>query len=89
MRLFEKLLKILDILRQNMDSSEPLEPLLTPEKLDLSESEWHLVMRRLGDLGYITGVKDVESLGKLRKVCLVRPEITLSGLEYLEGWENK
>ena len=85
MEQFKQIYRILSILRKAMDSEEWVRKLLSPEELGISLPMWSRLMAMLLKDGYITGGGAWESFDvSYPKVKLVRPEITLKGLEYLE-----
>ena len=85
MEQFKQLYRILSTLHKAMDFAEWDSELLSPEALDISLPMWSRLMAMLLKEGYITGGEAWESFDvSYTKVKLVRPEITLKGLEYLE-----
>ena len=85
MEQFKQIYKILSILHKAMDLEEWDSKLLSPESLGISLPMWSRLMAMLLKEGYITGGEVWESFDvSYPKVKLVRPEITLKGLEYLE-----
>lgn len=85
MEQFKQIYRILSILRKAMDLEEWDSNLLSPEALGISLPMWSRLMAMLLKEGYITGREEwgASDVG-YPKVKLVRPEITLKGLEYLE-----
>lgn len=82
---FKKIYEILKILEKSMDLEEFDKENLSKERLGLSEARWCRIMAMLVDGGYIEGVKIWSSMGsEYPRAFLIRPEITLKGLEYLE-----
>ena len=85
MEQFKQIYRILSILHKAMDLEEWDSKLLSPESLGISHPMWSRLMAMLLKEGYITGGESWESFDvSYPKVKLVRPEITLKGLEYLE-----
>ena len=85
MEQFKQIYRILSILRKAMDLEEWDSKLLSPEALGISLPMWSRLMAMLLKEGYITGGEAWKSFDvSYPKVKLVRPEITLKGLEYLE-----
>ena len=85
MEQFKQIYRILSILHKAMDLEEWDSELLSPEALGISLPMWSRLMAMLLKEGYITGGESWESFDvSYPKVKLVRPEITLKGLEYLE-----
>lgn len=81
---FKIIYKILKILERSMDVEEFDNKLLSPESLNISEPRWCRIMSMLVDERYITGVSTWNSQDcPYVEVALVRPCITLKGLEYL------
>ena len=82
---FRIIYKILRILQKSMDLEEFDKENLSAEQLMLSKPHWCRLMAILVNEGFITGVHVWKSFDcNHPKVLLVRPEITLKGLEYLE-----
>lgn len=85
MEQFKQIYRILSILHKAMDLEEWDSNLLSPEVLGISLPMWSRLMAMLLKEGYITGGEAWKSFDvSYPKVKLVRPEITLKGLEYLE-----
>ena len=85
MEQFKQIYRILSILHKAMDLEEWDSELLSPEALGISLPMWSRLMAMLLKEGYITGGEAWKSFDvSYPKVKLVRPEITLKGLEYLE-----
>ena len=85
MEQFKQIYRILSILHKAMDLEEWDSKLLSPEELGISLPMWSRIMAMLLKEGYITGGESWESFDVCYpKVKLMRPEITLKGLEYLE-----
>lgn len=82
---FSVIYKILKILKDTMDLEEFDNELLSPEELRLSVPKWSRIMVLMVHEGCVTGVEVWNSMScRYPRVSLVRPEITLKGLEYLE-----
>ncbi|MCO7122034.1 YjcQ family protein [Ihubacter massiliensis] len=82
---FKKIYEILQILEKSMDLQEFDKESLSKERLELSEARWCRIMAMLVDEGYIEGVQTWKSMdSEYPRICVVRPEITLKGLQYLE-----
>lgn len=85
MQEFKQIYKILNILKASLDVEEFDKDLLSSQSLGLSEARWARIMALLLNNGYITGVEVWNAFNvSYPRVCIVRPEITLKGLEYLE-----
>lgn len=81
---FKIIYRILRIMEKSMDFEEFDNENLSYVGLGLTEVRWCRLMALLVNEGYITGVKTWYSLDQsYPRVELVRPEITLKGLEYL------
>ncbi len=76
---FSVIYKILKILKDTMDYEEFDNELLSPEAIKLSVPKWSRIMALIVKEGYVTGISCMYP-----RVKLIRPEITLKGLEYLE-----
>lgn len=82
---FRMIYKILRILQRAMDLEEFNPKELSAEALGLSVPKWSRLIAMLLKEGYITGGQIWNSMGcAYPRVSLVRPELTLKGLEYLE-----
>ena len=82
---FKSIYKILSILHKSMDFEDWDKKLLSHESLNLSLPKWSRIMSMLLKEGYISGGELLESFGDYyTRIKLIRPEITLKGLEYLE-----
>lgn len=85
MEQFKQIYRILSILHKAMDLEEWDSKLLSPEALGISLPMWSRLMAMLLKEGYITGREEWGTFDVgYPKVKLMRPEITLKGLEYLE-----
>lgn len=77
--------KILKILKSSMDLEEFDINTINYESLKLSEPRWARIMKMLVDNEYITGVTISNTFEQsYPKVHIIRPEITLKGIEYLQ-----
>ena len=82
---FKIIYKILKILEKSMDIEEFDKASIAKERFDLTEPKWCRIMALLVSEGYVTGIQVWNSMDcAYPRVVLVRPEITLKGLEYLE-----
>lgn len=81
---FKIIYRILKILEKSMELEEFDNGTISAESLDIPFPLWCRIMKMMVDNGYITGV-DVRNTFDCNypKATLVRPEITLKGLEYL------
>ena len=85
MKDFRTIYAILKVLADAMDAGEVDLRLLDPERLGVSENRRNALLAMLVDEGYIEGVHAPRYADrKDRPVYLMRPSITLKGLEYLE-----
>lgn len=85
MEQFKQIYRILSILRKAMDLEEWDSKLLSPEARGVSLPMWSRLMAMLLKEGCITGREEWGTFDVgYPKVKLMRPEITLKGLEYLE-----
>lgn len=81
---FKIIYKILKILESAMSLEEFDKSLISAESLGLSLPLWSKIMKMLVDNNYITGIKVWNSFDcDYPRVAVIRPEITLKGLEYL------
>ena len=68
-----------------MDLEEFDKDLISKERLELSEARWCRIMALLVEEGYVKGIDVWNSFEcSYPRVCVIRPEITLKGREYLE-----
>lgn len=85
---FKVIYKILKILERSMDIEEFDKASIARDRFDLTEPKWCRIIALLVSEGYVTGIEVWNSADcGYPRVALIRPEITLKGLEYLE--ENK
>lgn len=81
---FKIIYKILKILESAMSLEEFDKSLISAEKLNLSIPLWSRIIKMLVDNGYVTGIEVWNSFDcDYPRVSVIRPEITLKGLEYL------
>lgn len=83
---FKAIYKILKALRDAMDDGEDIDlSALDPERLGISQNRRDALLAMLVDEGYVTGVYAPQYRDRPnRTVHLMRPAITLSGLQYLQ-----
>ena len=82
---FTQIYRILQILKKAMDVEEFEKELISSEAINVNYPKWCRLMAMLANNGYVSGVSVWNSLDcQYPKIELVRPEITLKGLEYLE-----
>lgn len=82
---FRMIYKILKILEKSMAAEEFDKNLISDKTLELPYPHWCRLMEMLVNEGYITGVEVRYAMDCSHvKAALVRPSITLKGLEYLE-----
>ena len=81
---FKFIYRILKILEKSMDLEEFDMELIGYKELDISKLRWSRIVSMLKEQEYIQGIDVWYSLDQdYPRVKLVRPEITLNGLEYL------
>jgi hypothetical protein len=82
---FKVIYKILKNLEKSMDLEEFDKSLIGYQEMNLTEPRWNRIIAMMVNNGLISGV-DVRNTFDCDypKVTLIRPEITLKGLEYLE-----
>ena len=84
---FKIIYKILHILEASMDLEQFDKSSIGHERLGISEARWARIIAMMIKNGYVEGIEVWNSIDSdYPRVCLVRPEITLKGLEYL--YEN-
>lgn len=82
---FKIIYKILKTIEKSMDYEEFDNNSISPEVLGISEQRWELFINELVEDGYIAGVVLVPIMGsRTKKVKLVKPYLTLKGMEFLE-----
>lgn len=84
MEQFKIIYKILKILCTSMEYEEFDNTWISAEALGVSVSMWESIMKMLVDNDYIEGVIATEEMYSNFGIKLIRPRITLKGLEYLE-----
>ena len=81
---FKYIYRILKILEKSMDLEEFDPELIGYKELDIIKPRWSRIVSMLKEQEYIQGIDVWYSLDQdYPRVKLVRPEITLNGLEYL------
>ena len=81
---FKYIYRILKILEKYMDLEEFDPELIGYKELDIIKPRWSRIVSMLKEQEYIQGIDVWYSLDQdYPRVKLVRPEITLKGLEYL------
>ncbi len=82
---FKVIYKILKMLENSMDLEEFDQTAISRERLGLSEPRWSRIMAMLVMEGYIRGIEVWNAMDcDYPRIGVVRPEITIKGLEYLE-----
>lgn len=82
---FKIIYKILKIIEKSMDLEEFDRNSISRERLELSEPRYNRIMALLVKEGYLTGIEVWNAMDcNYPRICIVRPEITIKGLEYLE-----
>ena len=81
---FKLIYKILCHLEQSMDYSEFDNDAFTAMRYKITEERWHKILKMLTVNGYIEGVAIHQSADGDIVVSGGHPEITLTGLEYLQ-----
>ena len=82
---FRIIYKILKTLQESMDYESFENTQIEPEELHISEPKWSRIMAMLVNEGYVTGIQVWNSMSQsYPRVKVMRPELTLKGLEYLE-----
>lgn len=82
---FTIIYRILKILKDTMDLEKFDNNMLSAESLKILIPKWSRIMALMVQEGYITGIDVWNSMDcRYPRVGMVRPEITLKGLEYLE-----
>lgn len=85
MESFNIIYKILKILEKSMSLEEFDNECISAEVLRIPYPLWCRILKILADNEYITGIEVWNAMEcNYPKVALVRPEITLQGLEYLQ-----
>jgi len=81
---FKTIYKILKILEKSMNVEEFDNEQLSAEALNIDLPYWSRIMTLLVNEGYVTGVYSTMYMNSTYpQVKLIRPEITIKGLEYL------
>ena len=81
---FKIIYRVLKILEKAMELEEFDKNLISAESLNITFPLWCRLMKMMVDSGYVTGI-DIRNTFDCNypKATLIRPEITLKGLEYL------
>lgn len=82
---FKIIYKILKSLEASLDFEETDVSAISPEKLGVTKARWEQLLIMMQDEGYIKGIVCTRSAGEDKRhiVELIKPVITLKGLEYL------
>ena len=84
MEYFSIVYKILKAIYYSMDYEEFDENSISPETLNVSVPKWEAIMRELVEQGYVKGVSLIPIAGREKGVKVIRPTLTMKGVEYLE-----
>ena len=81
---FKIIYKILKSIEESMDYEIFDENIISPEYLGVGKERWKALIIELLDNEYVTGIVKVPIMGNRVDLKIVKPQITLKGMEYLE-----
>ena len=81
---FKAVYKILSSLEAQMDLEKANPDLFSPERLGVSQERWNKYIEMMADVGYIKGIKIVQTITGDTFIEQEGIQITLKGLEYLQ-----
>ena len=81
---FKIIYKILKSIEESMDYEIFDENVISPGYLGVSKERWKALLIELLDNGYITGLVKVPIMGNRMDLKIVKPQITIKGMQYLE-----
>lgn len=82
---FKMIYRILKIMEKSMDLEEFDKSAISCDALGISEPRWCRIMAQLVKSGYVSGIEVWNAMEvEYPRVSLVRPELTLRGMEYLQ-----
>lgn len=81
---FKIIYKILKSIEESMDYEIFDENIISPEYLGVSKERWKALIIELLDNGYITGIVKVPVMGDRVDLKIIKPKLTIKGMQYLE-----
>lgn len=81
---FKIIYKILKSIEESMDYEIFDENVISPGYLGVSKERWKALIIELLDNGYITGILKVPVMGDRVDLKIIKPKLTIKGMQYLE-----
>ncbi|WP_314396366.1 YjcQ family protein [Leptotrichia shahii] len=81
---FKIIYKILKSIEESMDYEIFDENVISPEYLGVSKERWKALLIELLDNGYIAGIMKVPIMGNRMDLKIIKPKLTIKGMQYLE-----
>ena len=81
---FKIIYKILKSIEESMDYEIFDENVISPEYLGVSKERWKALIIELLDSEYITGIVKISVMGDRVDLKIIKPKLTIKGMQYLE-----
>ena len=81
---FKIIYKILKSIEESMDYEIFDENIISPEYLGVSKERWKALIIELLDNGYVTGIVKIPIMGYREDLKIIKPKLTIKGMQYLE-----
>ena len=81
---FKIIYKILKSIEESMDYEIFDENVISPEYLGVSKERWKALIIELLDNEYITGIVKIPVMGDRVDLKIIKPKLTIKGMQYLE-----
>ena len=81
---FKIIYKILKAIEESMDYEIFDSYRISSEYLDVSKERWKVLMSELIDSQYVSGIVKVPVMGANYDIKIIKPQLTLKGMQYLE-----
>lgn len=81
---FKIIYKILKAIEESMDYEIFDSYCISSEYLDVSKERWKVLMSELIDNQYVSGIVKVPVMGANYDIKIIKPQLTLKGMQYLE-----
>ncbi|MDO4728444.1 MAG: YjcQ family protein [Bacteroidota bacterium] len=81
---FKVIYQILKAIEESMDYEIFDSNSISPDYLGITKERWTGIMSELIDNGYVTGAVKVPIMGDRNDIKVIKPQLTIKGMEYLE-----
>ena len=81
---FKIIYKILKSIEESMDYEIFDENVISPEYLGVSKERWKALIIELLDNGHVTGIVKIPIMGDRIDLKIIKPKLTIKGMQYLE-----